>query len=338
MQTNIAGLRVTGIAAALPQNRLDLLSLSTQFGEAEVRRIIAGTGIHAIRVARHKQRASDLCAAAAIQLFSSLNISPDSIDGIIFVSQTSDAALPATSVILQDRLSLPTTSVAFDINYGCSGYIYGLYQAAMLLIAGGCSRVLLCVGDVITPILDPEDRAVRMVFGDAGSATLIEKGEDTFSFILRSDGSGAESLHAGWHPTDYNGIVNKSNYLSMDGSAIMEFALREVPLCVQETLNLQGWDKSSLDVCILHQANQFMLNYLRKKMDIPKELVPIALSEIGNTGSASIPLTLSLKHEELRSKSTLNRSILCGFGVGLSWGAVGLNLSKTSLIPVIDVV
>src|SRR5262249_4448517 len=147
-------------------------------------------GIKTVRVAPREIKCSDLCAAAAKKLFQQLQVNLNSIDAIVFVSQTPDHVAPATSAVLQHRLGLKRSVVAFDINYGCSGYIYGLYQAGLLLSSGGCQRVLVCAGDVITHLLNPADRQVRMVLADAGSATLIEKGDDQWAVAIETDGSG----------------------------------------------------------------------------------------------------------------------------------------------------
>ncbi len=336
---------IKGIACAFPQKVLDLTTLSPQYGIDEIKRIIASTGIEKIRVASENQCTSDLCAAAAEELFLKLEIDPNTVDGIIFVSQTPDYKMPATSAILQYRLGLPTTAVAFDINYGCSGFVYGLYQASMLISSGGCKRVLVCVGDISTRLVHPEDRSVRMVFGDAGSATLVEKGEGNIHFNLRTDGSGAEHLiiPAGGsrlplneetsipYKTDDGNVRNKET-VYMNGMEIMSFALREIPPMINELLSQVGWKKEEVGTYALHQANKFMLDYLRKKMKLTKNSVPIAVSAVGNTGPASIPLMLSQMHESLRKENQLEKVICCGFGVGLSWAACSLDLSSTIIL------
>lgn len=329
MKVSFSGLAVTGITATLPKNKMDLAALGKKFGENEVKRIMASTGIKRVGIADEEVNASDLCLVAANNLLKKMNVAANTLDAIIFISQTPDAIMPATSVMLQDRLGMSTRAVAFDISYGCSGYIYGLYQAAMLISSGGCNKVLLCAGDVISPLLHPLDKHVRMVFGDAGSATVIERGDDEVAFTFKTDGSGSQHLRTAK-------ITNQQTYLHMDGSAVMEFALREVPAIVQELLSMKKWQNDEVGTYAFHQANFFMLNYLRKKMQLTKEAVPIAVENNGNTGSASIPLTLSLTHNGLRHEDRLNKVVMCGFGVGLSLGAVGLNLSKTIILPPTD--
>jgi 3-oxoacyl-[acyl-carrier-protein] synthase-3 len=318
---------IKGIATAIPKNKVDLLSYASLFGEDEIKRIALSTGITSVRVA-NKQSTSELCLAAAETLLNELNLNGSDFDGIIFVSQTPDKKMPATSIVMQHKLSMPKEAVAFDVNYGCSGYIYGLYLSSMLLNSGGCQRVLLCVGDVITSHLGEKDKNVRLVFGDAGSATVLEKGEADISFLLMNDGSGADYLNLAY---------GDSENLYMHGAKIMEFALKEVPPLIDEILNFRKWEKDDVGSFILHQPNLFMLNYLMKKAKIQSDRLPIAVEGFGNTGPASIPLVLTHHRESLVNHHQLEKTILCGFGVGLSWAAAALNLSQTKLFPLVEV-
>lgn len=345
VKISFENLSVTGVAVAIPKNKLNMSSLNDEFGNNEVKRIIASTGISSVRVADSNVNASDLCFAATINLLENIKIPAETIDAIVFVSQTPDAIMPATSVMLQHRLGMSTNVVAFDISYGCSGYVYGLYQAAMLIASGGCKRVLLCAGDVITTLLHPSDRQVRMVFGDAGSATLIEKGTDRIAFSLKTDGSGMHHLRAAKSSVNsksLNPIVqgqsDREGYLYMNGAAIMEFALREVPLMINELLSMKNWQSDEVGTFAFHQANEFMLNYLRKKMALSKQAVPIAVENTGNTGPASIPVVLSLTQDRLREENRLGKVVMCGFGVGLSWASAGLDLSKTLILSPVEYV
>lgn len=331
MEITLPNLSVVGVTAALPIHELVLLSLSNVMERAEIERIQRSTGIESVRVAKD-ETTWDLCLSASQHLFTQLKRSAQDqdIDGIIVVTQTPTHRLPAMSVRLQHALGLSKKSVAFDIAYGCSGYVYGLYQAALLIHSGSCQRVLLCTGDVITPILDPDDHQTRLVLGDAASATLIEKGKDNFSFVIGSDGSGAEHLSAP--------IAHPPQFLQMNGLEVMNFALREVPDAVNRVQQLKQWTSDEVDLYGLHQANAFMLHYLSKVMQVKKEKVPVAVQKVGNTGPASIPLMLSLKQKEfLQNQTVLEKVILCGFGAGLSWAAVGLNLAHTQIFSPVDV-
>lgn len=334
MRISIPNISVRGISTALPKDKLDISSLGARFGDNEIKRIMMSTGIQSVHVAQKELKLSDLCIAAGQHLLDGCQIPAKEVDGIIVVSQSHDSIMPATSVKLQHLLGLSQDSVAFDISYGCSGYIYGLYQASMMISSGSCERVLLFAGDIITPLLNPEDHQVRTVFGDAVSATLIDKGEDCIDLILKTDGSGMDHLKADKLIENEWG---SQNYLYMNGAEIMEFALREVPLVISELLEMKGWSFDDVGTFFLHQANSFMLNYLRKKMRLAKDTVPVAVENTGNTGSASIPLTISLRHEALAKEDCLRKVVLCGFGVGLSWGAAGVNLSNATVLPPIEV-
>lgn len=321
MNTTMSGLRIAGIAAAVPENEVDLSTLGEKFGEKEVQRIIQSTGIAKIKVALPGMRCSDLAYSATQKLLTVMDVDASSCDALIFVSQTPDHMLPATSTTLAYRLGMSKTTITLDVNQGCAGYIYGLYLASCLISSGGCRRVIVCAGDVMTPHLDPDDHQVRLVFGDGASSTLVEQGHESFSFSLGSDGSGADYLHK-YH-----------TYLHMDGKKVMEFALREVSPVIDTSLALQGWNKGEIDIYALHQANQFMVRYLQKQMRLPIEKVPVSVNGIGNTGPASIPVLLSSAY----SNTSINKAILCGFGVGLSWGSVALSLRDTVILPLSEV-
>jgi 3-oxoacyl-[acyl-carrier-protein] synthase-3 len=333
-------IQITAMAACVPKNKVPLSSFGEQFGDTDIARICKSTGIHTVRVAPKNMKTSDLCYAAAEKLMQELEIDRDSIDALVFVSQTPDSLMPATSAKLQHRLQLKKHCLAFDIAYGCSGYVYGLFQASLLLQANHCRRVLLCVGDVITPYLHPGDKNVRLVFGDAGSATLVERGSQSLHVLLKTDGSGSHELamknHEIVEPLADAYAPVRSHYLYMNGTAIMDFALREVPQTVQELLTFAGLQKDDIDIFALHQANALMLNYLRKKMGVKAEKVPVYIEDVGNTGPASLPLMFSELGWKLQTESSLKKSMLCGFGVGLSWGAVLCDLSQTVFLPKIE--
>ncbi|CDG18379.1 3-oxoacyl-ACP synthase III family protein [Xenorhabdus doucetiae] len=324
MNVTLRGLKIEAVAASVPLTKLTLAQLAQQFGEAEVARIAISTGISQLGIAHAPLRASDLCVQAACKIFSE-QTHPDEIDGVIFVSQTPDYLMPATSCVLQQRLGLCQNVVAFDINYGCSGYIYGLYQAALLISSQSCRKVLLCAGDTITQHIADNDHKLRMVLGDAGSATVIAAGEDEWAFDIHTDGSGYDKLIVP------QGEDLRHGYLQMDGAAVMEFALKVVHNSVNKALEMKGWDKQQVDHFVLHQPNRFMLQYLTKKLRVAAEKVPIAVENYGNTGPTSIPLTLCQYFSN--SGQQPGTAIMSGFGVGLSWGAVGLSLKDARMFP-----
>lgn len=333
-------IQITGISACVPKNKLELKSLSHKFGELDIARISKNTGIYSVRIAEKNQRTSDLCFAAANELLDNLKIERESIDAIVFVSQTPDSIMPATSAKLQHKLKLKKDTLAFDISYGCSGYIYGLFQSSLLLQNSNLNRVLLCVGDVISPYMHEDDKNLRLVFGDAGSATLIEKGTSKINFLIKTDGAGCEELFSKnieiiEKDNDHYAPV-RSHYIYMNGTAIMDFALQEVPKTIDELILLSSLKKEDIDTFALHQANSLMLNYLRKKMSVSTEKIPIYIEDVGNTGPASIPLMLTELGQQLKEETKLKNTLLCGFGVGLSWGAALTDLSSTQFFKKIE--
>ena len=350
MKVKLSGLSISAIASIIPKNSVDFSDLEEKFGETEIKRIIASTGISQLRVAEKGTCTSDLCEAAARFLFEKLNVDPQSFDGIVLVTQTFDHIIPATSAILQNKLGLPKTAVAFDIRYGCSAYIYGIYQASVLIASGSCKKVLVLAGDVISPTVNRYDKALKMVMGDAGSATIVEKGNDTLAFNIMTDGSGYDRLiipaggsryplneNTGKDMEKENGNIRSDENLYMDGMEIMNFCLREVPKLVDEVLELSGWKKEDVGIFALHQANKFIVDYLRKKMKVAPETVPVVVAEIGNTGPGTIPHLFSVEHDRLIAEKRLTKSVMCGFGVGFSWGAITADLSNTKFFDPIEI-
>ncbi|MEA2325861.1 MAG: 3-oxoacyl-[acyl-carrier-protein] synthase, partial [Thermoanaerobaculia bacterium] len=266
-------------------------------------------------------------------------------------TQTPDYILPATAVRLQDRLHLSRTALALDINLGCSGYVYGLQVLASLLSAGGLKRGLLLVGDTSSKIISARDRSVATLFGDAGSATALEfaAGAGAMHFDFGSDGSGYEAIiitHGGQrNPVDAQslnlvdfgeGIERNQCQLVLDGMEVFNFSIREVPKTIRQAMALAGKTIDDVDAFVLHQANRFMNEVIRKKLKIPAEKMPYSLGEFGNTSSASIPLTIvaGLRERVTASKMSL---ILSGFGVGLSWATACVNTDRIVCLPVVEV-
>jgi 3-oxoacyl-[acyl-carrier-protein] synthase-3 len=346
MKVHIEGINIKSISSCLPKNILKLEDLKNEFGESEVNKIIKTTGITSVRVVDDITTTADLCEFAAKKLIELNSINTDEIDALIFVSQTADYKLPQTSHILQNKLHLKEDTICFDFPIGCNGYIYGLFQASVLINSKACKKVLLLSGDTTTKVINNKDRSLKMVFGDGGSATLIEIGTDVLSFIIYSDGAQYKDLIIpdGGSRNPYNIQSNKLTYdedgngrspmnLYMDGMAIFNFAIKRVPPLIDEILSYSGWEKEKVDLFALHQANKFMIDYLRKKCKISIDKMPVVVDGIGNTGPATIPLLLT---ESILENNKLNKVVLCGFGVGLSWGAVTCNLSNTNIIKTFE--
>lgn len=340
MKTIINNVGIKSVASWLPTDVIEMRSLGTIYGNAEVENIIKATGVERARIAPSDMTSSDMCQKAAEYLIEVDGIDKGTIDGLVFVSQTTDYILPATSISLQERLGLSTDTVCIDIHYGCSGYIYGLFQAACWINSGMCSNVLVLAGDTTSRMINSMDKSLRMVFGDCGTATLVGKSNNPMGFHIQSDGSGADRLivPAGGFRTpasaetsvleydeDKNGRTK--NDLYMDGMAIFNFAITKVHKNIDVLLKEILWEKDSVGLFALHQANEFMVNYVRKKLKVPSEIVPINVANYGNTGPATIPLLLS----DLCGNSSydLSRVVMSGFGVGLSWGSIATCMNDT---------
>ena len=347
MQARIDGVRIRGIAGEIPAHHYAVTDLVDSFGEKKIKRIQRSTGVEEIHTVRPGMTAADLCEAAAKRLLAKLEVPRDSIDGIIFSSFSPDYRSPATSILLQDRLGLSKETVAMDIAYGCSGYVYGLYQSSLMLKAGGCRRVLLCAGETQSLMINEQDRAMKVILGDGGSATLLELDETSgeMMFCLRCDGSGYRDLliEAGGfrlprsentciEEQDEDGNVRTKEDLRMDGMGVMQFSLREVPQAVSKVLNMAQLEKAEVDIFAMHQPNKLILEQLKMDMDVPSDKMPIGLQKTGNTSAASIPVLLSVLKGRGYDFTTSKHAVICGFGIGLSLGAVLTDLSETDIM------
>ena len=343
------GIRIAGISAAVPKEMSTASDLAGMFGEAEAQKIIKSTGV----VTRHVTKSlctSDLCYAAADKLLAELRWERESIDCLIFVTQTPDYCIPATACVLQARLGLSKTCAAFDVNLGCSGYVYGLWLASRLLQDG--KRALLLVGDTSTRAMSPGDRAVVPLFGDAGSATAMEcdsslGGEICFS--VGTDGTGYKNIirPAGSFRTPStqetrerivraDGNTRSDEDSFMNGPEVFGFTLREVPPLIQSTLGLAHWSIEDVDAFVFHQANRFMLDHLGKKIGIPADKLVLALKDFGNTSSASIPLAI-ISHLRDRVSDSSLKLLLAGFGVGWSWAGCTVTLGPVVIPDIVEV-
>jgi 3-oxoacyl-[acyl-carrier-protein] synthase-3 len=285
-----------------------------------------------------------MCQAAADRLLDRLGWAKDSIDGLIFISQTPDYRLPATGCALHGRLGLRPGAIAFDVNLGCSGYPYGHWLAMMTIQSGAARRILLAVGDTISKTIDPDDRATAMVFGDAGTVTALEatdSGSAPAHFILGSDGAGESNLiipSGGYKQApEATGRFEgrKLDSLYMDGGEIFNFTLKAVPKLIQETIELSGAPAEAFDAFLLHQANAFMIKHLTKKARLPADRVPINIDRFGNTSRATIPL---LRTSDLAPTLSERSALLglFGFGVGYSWASAAIEVGPLECVETIE--
>lgn len=340
---------ITGMVSCCPENVIDNLTISPLLTEKEAAKVIKNTGIKQRRFASEGVTASDLCYQAADKLLDGMNIDRDSIDILIFISQTPDYLfVPATSCSLQSRLGLSSETAAFDIVLGCSGFVYSL-STAFSYIESGAKRVLLLVGETMSRFTSLEDRSTALLFGDGAAAILIEADENASKsyFSLRTDGSGAEAIKipsGGYRDasnseniktTEFkDGSKRSGHHVTMDGMKVFDFTMREVIKNINSVLDFADSDLDQVDQFFMHQANKFILDMFAKKMKLSSEKMPLSIQKFGNTSAVSIPLTFT---DYFTDKSNIpSRSIFCGFGSGLSWGSAYLNMSTCSFIDHIE--
>lgn len=338
---------IAGINVAIPQTIRPVESDPIFSSPEEARKVIAFTGVEFRPTLDPNHCVSDLCTHAATELLDELNWNPDSIGGLIFISQDPDYSLPATSCVIQHRLGLSKECACLDLGLGCSGFIYGLSVASQMLQASESSRFLILCGDNSTRHLAPKDKGTHPLFGDAGAAIAIEKkvNSSIMQFTLGSDGSGAKNIMVKGggkrfpifedtpELTDLE-LLEKFNLsrLSLKGPEIFSFTIEHVPPMIRNIMGYAGIDDiDEIDQIVFHQANAFILNHLRKKVGIPAEKCPIAMKEFGNTSSASIPLTIAATFGKECVYSSA-KVLLAGFGVGWSWGACVTDL-KLDIAP-----
>lgn len=327
---------IKAIGYCLPEKIVTNEELVAEFPEWTVEKIATKVGVNQRHVAKEDETATDLAIKAAEKLFEdNPDIPRESIDFVLLCTQSPDYFLPSSACIIQDRLGIPTTCGAFDFNLGCSGYVYGLAVAKGLIAGGIAKNVLLLTGETYNKYLHPRDKGNRTIFGDAATATLVstEGFAEIGNFALGTNGAGANNLivktgasrhheKIGDLTFDENGNPHSSDYLFMNGAEIFTFTQKNVPIVVKETLEKNGLEKDNVNMFVFHQANSYMLNFLRKKIKIDAEKFFVNMSEIGNTVSNSIPIALY----DAKKNGLLDGSVLiCGFGVGYSWGGCILN-------------
>jgi 3-oxoacyl-[acyl-carrier-protein] synthase-3 len=323
---------ITGVASHLPDERLTNERLASELGTWTADEILEKTGIAERRIAAPGETASDLGVAAARKLFASDVCKPEDVDYLLFCTQSPDYFLPTTACVMQKRLGLRTGIGAIDVNQGCSGFVYGLSLAKGLIETGQARNVLLITAETYSKYINPRDRSVRTLFGDAAAATLVSGVESDHEligpFVFGTDGSGAENLIVATGAAraartvesavevEEKGSWRSRDDLFMNGGEIFTFTLRAVPAAVQELLARSGHTIDDVDHFVFHQANKYMLDRLRTKLGIDPSRFSVAMESCGNTVSSTIPIAL-----ERAALPRGKRVMLVGFGVGYSWAA-----------------
>lgn len=345
------GIGISALAAAVPANVIDNYKYTQYFDKEQVKQVVDKVGIFERRFADKNTCSSDLCYAAAERLLNENNIDRSEIDLLIFISQTPDYRMPATSVILQDRLGLSQSTIAFDINLGCSAFLYGLSVAYSMLQNGDLRKALILDGETRSKVYSPKDRRTAFLFGDAGVAALIERsknfGESVFS--LNSDGSREDLIKipgGGYrNPSsietlrekvvDEYGNIRNDEQGYMKGGDVFSFVISEIPKDLKNLMQVADKNVDDFDYFLFHQANSFINSYLAKKLKIDRNKIPSTIEKYGNTSSVSIPLTIA---DQLKGKMDGNKRLLMSaFGVGMTWATASIPFYNLKISDVVEV-
>ncbi len=333
---------ITALAGCVPKQVIDNYHYTQYFPEEDVRKVVDKIGIYERRFADAATCSSDLCQAAAERLIEDNGISRDEIDLLVFVSQTPDYRMPATSILLQSRLGLPSGTIAFDISLGCSGFIYGLSVMYAFMERCGLRKALLLDGETRSKVYSPKDRHSAFIFGDGGIAALIERNEKfgTSWFSMNSDGSRGDLIMipgGGYrHPSseatlrekvvDEYGNIRSDEQGYMKGSDVFNFVISEIPKDIKRLFAASGERIEDMDWYVFHQANNFINSYIARKLKLDTSRIPSTIHKYGNTSSVSIPLTIA---DCLRDRMQgEKRLMLSAFGVGMTWA--------TAIVPFVD--
>jgi 3-oxoacyl-[acyl-carrier-protein] synthase III len=329
--SRIGGFRIAGVATCVPARVADNLDCGSEYGETEVRKVVAMAGVRQRRLSDAGVTSADLCFEAAENLLENIGWARESVTGLILVTQTPDYWLPSTSCVLHKWLGLSDQCAAFDVGLGCSGYPYGLYLAASMLNSGGQQRILVLHGETPSKFTSPDDHATTLLFGDAGSATALETliGSPEAVFAQHTDGSGYDQLIIrGGGFRDRTPADPRHHFVEMDG--IFNFTVKRVPTLIHDTLAFAGLQVSDIDCFLFHQSNRFIMKHIAKKCGLPEERVPMVLEQFGNSGGASVPLVLTQALAQ-RPRADM-RVMMVAYGVGLSWSSVLTEVDSEMLV------
>lgn len=334
-------LKISAIAAAVSNNWTAITDVSDE-APAVLKKFTMTTGVKGRYNAGVKQTTADFCFAAAKEILREKNINPEDIGVLVFVTQSADYRIPATACLLHDRLGISKDCMAFDVNLGCSGFSYGLNIAASLMKASNAKKALLLAGDTSAKERSRKRKsktthAASLLFGDSGTAALLEidAAARPVKMISRTDGSGYKAIinpYEGWRNPDRP--EHERPGTRMDDVAVFNFAVDEVPRILKETMDLSGLTPKDYDCLVLHQANHFILKQVAKRSGFTPAQNIISLDEYGNTSSSSLPITL-VKEYGASTEDREIHSIMCGFGVGLSWSTVDCYINTRDILPLV---
>ena len=337
----INNVRIAGMSACVPRKVEDNLTLPIFNDMEEARKVVASTGIERRHVVEAGTTASDLAFAAATKLLDALQWGRESVDLLVYVCQSRDYIAPQTACILQDRLALSQGCCVMDLPFGCAGFIHGMSVAGSMLSHGGLRRGLLINAETNSLNRSSKDRTVKPLFGDAATVTALEYEPDAnpMNFVFGADGRGYKSVcmpYGGMRqPVTEEalrevevepGVVRRGIDMIVNGMDVLGFAIVRPPQSLKELISTFNIDTEHVDLLLLHQANKFIDEKIRKYLRIPAEKVPYCLQEYGNVTSASIPLTM-VSQCRGRLAERDNHCIACGFGIGLAWGSMEFDIN-----------
>ncbi len=340
MYSELKDVKVIGMAAAVSNTWDSVREFSTE-DEAVINKFIKTTGVEGRYSANPRQCTSDFCFAAAEKVLAEKKISREEVGVLVFVTQTSDYRIPSTACVLQNRLGLSTSCIAFDVNLGCSGFTYGINIVGSLLMSSQAKYGLLLAGDTSARersqiIRRKFGHSAELLFGDSGTATLIENtASDPLLISSHTDGAGYKAIiqpYEGYRNADWP--ASEVPGTRMDEIEVFNFATSEATDQINDYMKKQEKNSEDYDCLVLHQANLMILKRIGKKTGFPKEKVLISLNRFGNTSSSSIPITLVDKYGESDNEQMIN-ALCCGFGVGLSWATVALPINVKDIFPLV---
>ncbi len=340
-------IKIAGMTCVVPKNKVTVKSFSNVFGDEVTTKFSTATGIKEMYKALPEQTASDLATAAGERLFEQMEIKPSDIGLMLLVTQSPDYRRPSSASVVQKRLGLPMDCSCMEINLGCSGFVYGLQTAMSMMMTSDQKYGLLLMGETASKLVDPHDKSIVMMYGDAGAAILLEKTEEEVSSttLLRSDGSRYKAiiLPAGgfrdMNPSHdkflcSDGIERSLYDIYMDGTSVFSFSITDVPKALSDYLEYTESTVTDYDTFVFHQANEFIIKQLIRKLKLKKENVPISLDRYGNTGGISIPLTMCDAYGDCESGD--KKVLMAGFGIGLSWGVSSITVNLDKIFPITE--
>lgn len=335
---NFNNIKISAISCSLPRIKTKAEDYIGHFSEKKIKRFLNTAGVKERYIGNGRQTAADLCYSAAVHVFQETNITKKEIDVLIFITQNPDYKTPSTAFVLQKRLGLSKNCICFDVNMGCTAFLHGVYVAASMVTAGQARKAMVLIGDAHLVHAKTEDTAETMMFGEAGSAVVLERGNgniimdlfsngDRFDIIMNACGERFQT------PEDKPDVDTYKYY--MDGGEVFNFSVTTVPEAIHHFCEKNKRKLCDFDKIILHQANVFILKHIANELGVSEEQIAISMDRYGNTNGASIPVTIVDTVEQDKNLPDTMDLLISGFGIGLSWGVMSVKIDKSAVLPFI---